>query len=360
MFQFLAEVLAFFYDVWPSYGGSIILFTLAIMLVLSPLSIKSARSMIAMQRVGPELKKIQAKHKNDREALNREMMAFYQEHGINPFSSCLPVLLQMPVFIVLYRVLSGLTRRVGDLQSNFNPKYLESDQGALATALRGTNKMLSFGMDLSQSALSELQKEGILTALPYITLVGLVVLTSFVQQRQIQGRNTGNAVNPQQQMIGKILPFIFIPISVTIPSGVVIYFVVSNAVRIGQQALVTKLDFSPKAMAAAEAKREARIAAKVDVVDVDSVANDKPARKQRDDQKADGKGSGDTANDKRATELPVRKGRSQRSGATSAKAEANGNGSNANGARRAATSAVSSGRVTPAGSRPRSRKRKRK
>src|SRR4028118_356904 len=108
------------------------------MLVLSPLSIKSARSMIAMQRVGPELKKIQAKHKNDREALNREMMAFYQEHGINPFSSCLPVLLQMPVFIVLYQVLIGLTRREAD--GTFNPKYLEDDTGALATALRATNE----------------------------------------------------------------------------------------------------------------------------------------------------------------------------------------------------------------------------
>lgn len=350
MFQFLADVLAFFYDVWPSYGGAIVLFTLAIMLVLSPLSIKSARSMIAMQRVGPELKKIQAKHKNDREALNREMMAFYQDHGINPFSSCLPVLLQMPVFIVLYQVLSGLTRRSDGPGSNFNPKYLETDQGALATALRATDKMLSFGMDLSQSALSELQNEGIITALPYITLVGLVVLTSFVQQRQIQGRNTGNAVNPQQQMIGKILPFIFIPISVTIPSGVVIYFVVSNAVRIAQQALVTKLDFSPKAMAAAEAKREARLAARGEVVDVDAEPVERPAR-----------------NGKQTTpvvEATARTSRVQRNG-SGTKATTNGSGSSAkgagaNGAARTTTSAVTSGRVTPAGSRPRSRKRKRK
>lgn len=341
MFQFLADVLAFFYSVWPSFGGAIVLFTLAIMLVLSPLSIKSARSMIAMQRVGPELKKIQAKHKNDREALNREMMAFYQDHGINPFSSCLPILLQMPVFIVLYQVLIGLTRRGDD--GNFNPKYLESDTGPLATALRATDQMLSFGMDLSQSALSELQNEGIITALPYILLVGLVVLTSFVQQRQIQGRNTGAAVNPQQQMIGKILPFIFIPISVTIPSGVVIYFVVSNLVRIGQQALVTKMDFSPKALAAAEAKREARLAAKGDVIDADSEPTDSEPTKAK-----NGRGGADKA-------LPAatngsRSGRNQRSGS---------NGTSPS-AKSPAKSAVSSGRVTPAGSQPRNRKRKRK
>ena len=324
MFQFLADALAFFYNVWPSYGGAIILFTLAIMLVLSPLSIKSARSMIAMQRVGPELKKIQAKHKNDREALNREMMAFYQDHGINPFSSCLPVLLQMPVFIVLYQVLSGLTRRI----------------------------------DLSRSALWELQNEGIVTALPYIALVALVVFTSFVQQRQIQGRNTGNAINPQQQMIGKILPFIFIPISITIPSGVVIYFVVSNAVRIGQQALVTKLDFSPKALAAAEAKREARLAAKGDVVDVESSVTERKGRGARGDAKRDA-----AAQEALPAAPTERAGRAPRGGATSPKASAKANGSGgsrSNGASRTTTSAVTSGRVTPAGSRPRSRKRKRK
>ncbi len=244
MFDFLAGVLAELYKLWPSYGGAIILFTALIMLVLSPLSIKSTRSMIAMQRVGPEVKKLQQQYKGDREALNREMMAFYQEHNINPFSSCLPLILQIPVFIVLYQVLIGLTRRSveGDLTSVFNPKYLEGENTPLAVALRGTNEMISFGMDLSQSALTEL-REGILVALPYVVLVGLVVLTSVIQQRQVQGRNPQATANPQQQMIAKFLPFVFIPISISIPAGVVIYFVVSNTVRIGQQAVVTRLDF---------------------------------------------------------------------------------------------------------------------
>ncbi len=245
MFEFLAGVLAELYKLWPSFGGAIILFTALIMVVLSPLSIKSTRSMIAMQRVGPEVKKLQQKHKGDREALNREMMAFYQEHNINPFSSCLPLLLQFPVFIVLYRVLLGLTRRVdsGDPTSNFNPKYFEGQNTPLAVALRGTNKMVSFGMDLSQSVVAELRSEGLVVALPFLVLVVLVVGTAIVQQRQIQGRNPAASANPQQQMIAKVMPFIFVPISVSIPAGVVIYFVVSNLVRIGQQALVTRLEF---------------------------------------------------------------------------------------------------------------------
>jgi YidC/Oxa1 family membrane protein insertase len=214
-----------------------------VMLVLSPLAIKSTRSMIRMQRLQPEMKKLQAKHKDDREALNREMMAFYKANNVNPFSSCLPLLLQMPVFIVLYQVLSGLTKMV---DGTFKPKYLDRSSD-LYRDLTTQDKMMSFGMDLSKSALQELQDRGFLVALPFILLVAIVVVTSFVQQRQVQGRNPGADINPQQQMIGRILPFIFIPISISLPAGVVIYFAVSNLVRVGQQALVTKLEFSGKA-----------------------------------------------------------------------------------------------------------------
>jgi YidC/Oxa1 family membrane protein insertase len=243
VFQVLADALAFFYDIWPSYGGAILLFTLAVMLVLSPLAIKSTRSMIRMQRLQPEMKKLQAKYKDDREALNREMMAFYKANNVNPFSSCLPLLLQMPVFIVLYRVLHGLTQTGSD--GTFDPKYLDHGS-SLYQDLSATDKMMSWGMDLSKSAVQELQDRGVLVAIPYILLVGIVVVTSFVQQRQIQGRNPNAAANPQQQMIGRILPFIFIPISISLPAGVVVYFAVSNLVRVGQQALVTKLEFSGK------------------------------------------------------------------------------------------------------------------
>lgn len=239
MFDALAAALAFFYDLWPSYGGAIILFTLAIMLLLSPLSIKSTRSMIKMQRVQPELKRLQAQYKGDREALNREMMAFYQANNINPFSSCLPMLLQMPVFFVLYQVLSGLTRRVDGV---FDPKYLDQSS-ALYEALHGAKKMMSFGIDLSRSALNTLQDDGMVDALPYFVMIALVAGTAWYQQRQITARNPNASANPQQQMIMKLMPFIFVPITLSIPAGVVIYFVVSNFVRIGQQALVTKLEF---------------------------------------------------------------------------------------------------------------------
>jgi YidC/Oxa1 family membrane protein insertase len=239
MFNALAGALAFFYDLWPSYGGAIFLFTVAIMTALSPLSIKSTRSMIRMQRVQPELKKLQAKYKDDREALNREMMAFYQANNINPLSSCLPMLLQMPVFIVLFNVLRGLTR-IGD-DGFFNPKYL-SDDSSLAKALRGSKQMMSFGMDMSKSALSELKSDGFVTALPFFLLVVLVAGTQWYQQRQISGRSGNVVVSAQQQMMTKILPFIIVPFALSFPAGLVVYYVTSNLVRVGQQALVTQLE----------------------------------------------------------------------------------------------------------------------
>jgi YidC/Oxa1 family membrane protein insertase len=333
MFQFLADVLAFFYSVWPSYGGAIILFTLAVMLVLSPLAIKSTRSMIRMQRLQPELKKLQAKHKDDREALNREMMAFYKANNVNPFSSCLPLLLQMPVFIVLYRVLSGLTKTE---DGTFDPAYLSHDS-ALYQDLTTQDKMMSFGMDLSKSALEELQDRGLVVAIPYILLVGIVVFTSFVQQRQVQGRNPNASANPQQQMIGKILPFVFIPISITLPAGVVIYFAVSNLVRVGQQALVTKLEYSHDQTV-------------VGVRDAESTAKETKSKAKPGDALKPGAGGG-KGTDKGRT--PPTGGK--RSGT------AGGNGAGGNGAAAGRNQANGAGRAgTPAGSGARSRNRKRK
>jgi YidC/Oxa1 family membrane protein insertase len=243
MFDFLAGAIAFFYDVWPSYGMAIVLFTLAIYLVLTPLTIKSTRSMIAMQRVQPELKKLQAQYKDDKETLQKEMMAFYQANNINPFSSCLPMLLQMPIFIILFRVLNGLTK-VGE-DGTFAPGYLDKES-ALYKALDVSKEMVSWGIDLSHSASGVLSDDGIVEALPFLVIVAMTAVLSWYQQKQIQGRNPGGQQgNPQQQMLMKILPFMLTFFSFTMPAGVVVYFVVSSMVRIGQQAFVTRIEYGP-------------------------------------------------------------------------------------------------------------------
>ena len=114
MFDLIAQVLAFFYSLVPSYGVAIILLTLAVMIVVTPLTLKSTRSMLQMQRLQPELKAIQTRYKDDRQKMNEELMAFYQENGINPLGGCLPLLVQLPVFLVLFRVVQGITRHATD------------------------------------------------------------------------------------------------------------------------------------------------------------------------------------------------------------------------------------------------------
>src|SRR5574341_1321945 len=105
LFEAIGWLLALFYSVVPNLGVSIILLTFTIMLILYPLTAKQAKSMIAMQRVQPEVKKLQAKYKGDRQKLNEEMMKFYQENKINPLAGCLPLLVQLPIFFSLFRVL---------------------------------------------------------------------------------------------------------------------------------------------------------------------------------------------------------------------------------------------------------------
>jgi len=260
MYNLIAKPLEFFYELWPNYAGAISLLTLSIMIILLPLTLKGTRSMLAMQKLQPELKKIQNKHRDDRQKLNEEVMKFYKENNINPMSGCLPLILQMPVFFVLYRTLYQLLNRAPygfDMGAavartanrsqggvfaqfgNFRPKHL-STSSALYQDLHGTNEMRSFGINLAESA-QKAFSHGLVKALPFIVLVLAVTATSFYQQRQIAGRNpAAAAANPQQQMLMKIMPIFFAFISLTLPAGIVVYFLVSNLFRIGQQGFITR------------------------------------------------------------------------------------------------------------------------
>ena len=141
MFDLLATVMAWYYDLWPSYGMAIVLLTLTVMLVVTPLTLKGTRSMLELQAHQPELRRIQTQYRDDRQKMNEELMKFYQEHKINPVGGCLPLLIQLPVFIILYNVLRGLTSRTSLLDASlagdpaagrhFDPKYLDDDSTAL-------------------------------------------------------------------------------------------------------------------------------------------------------------------------------------------------------------------------------------
>ncbi|MBK5221412.1 MAG: membrane protein insertase YidC [Acidimicrobiia bacterium] len=250
-FNAIAGLLAWFYElpvVGGSYGGAIVLLTLTVMIIVTPLTLKGTRSMMTMQALGPEMKKIQQQHADDRVKMNEELLAFYKENKINPVGSCLPLVLQMPVFIILYQVINGLTR-ISD--GTFDPKYISHDS-ALYQALTEKSEMVSWGLDLSRAASKALQVSFV-EGLPYIALIVAVAATSYIQQKQISGRNPNAEMPQQQKILLRVMPVFFAFISFNFAAALVIYFFVSNLYRIGQQAYISKAIYGAGGVGAAPA-----------------------------------------------------------------------------------------------------------
>jgi YidC/Oxa1 family membrane protein insertase len=245
----VANILSLLYGYTHSYAVSIAIVTMVMMLVLLPLTLKSTKSMLEMQKVQPLIKQIQQDFKNDVAGRNEAMMALYKEHKINPAGGCLPMLLQMPFFTTMWRVLYGLTRpcaanglvvATGTEKcepGTFLPKYLDHSS-ELYKSLLGKKQMLSVGLDLSERAYRIIQ-QNVVRGLPYLALVIIVGLLSYFQQRQMTARQNSASVNPQQQMIMNLMPIFFGFISLTFPSGLIIYFLVQNVFRIAQNAYIT-------------------------------------------------------------------------------------------------------------------------
>src|SRR3954447_24096343 len=246
----MASLLAFFYELVPNYGIAIILLTVVIMVILTPFTVKSTRSVLAMQRLQPELKRLQAQHKNDRQALNEAMMAFYKEHNVNPLSGCLPMLLQMPVFFGLYEAIRGLTHNPPSDLSHSSDLFKALCPSFNELTKCGVNyhvEMKVLGIDLPQTV-SQASKISFATALPFYVLLALTTATQYSQQRQISNRNPqAAAANPQMAMMQKVFPVVFLLIYIRIPAAVVLYFLVSNLLRIAQQGAMWKWD--PKLVA---------------------------------------------------------------------------------------------------------------
>src|SRR5690606_26757668 len=219
LFELIANTLNFFYTLVPNYAVAIALLTLVVMVITTPLTLKSTRSMIEMQRLQPQIRRLQAQYKDDRQKLNEELMKFYREHEINPLGGCLPLLIQAPVFSILFWVVRGLTNQssfVGVQKSladfgieptitdGFRPKYL-SHSSELYQSLLGKNEMTSFGVDLARSA-SEALRDNFLAALPYLAIVAVIAVLSWYQQKQIMGRNPNQEMTQQQRMMMRIGP----------------------------------------------------------------------------------------------------------------------------------------------------------
>jgi YidC/Oxa1 family membrane protein insertase len=257
LFQLVANTLNFFYELWPNYAFAIAALTCVVMLITTPLTLKGTRSMIEMQRLQPQIRKIQLQHKDDRQKQNEELMAFYKEHEINPVGGCLPLIIQAPVFSILFYVVRGLTSpakfvAVQQMAQQYNlsppaittpgfrPKYLDSST-ALYQSLVGQTSMPAFNghINLADSA-AEALRIGVVHALPYLLLVAAIAVLSWYQQRQIMGRNAGAEINQQQQLMMRIGPLMYVFFAFISPAAIGIYFLVSTLWRVGQQAFITR------------------------------------------------------------------------------------------------------------------------
>ena len=278
-FEVFSAALTGFYAFIPSLGLAIILLTIAVRLLLLPLSIKQTRSMREMQRIQPEVKKIQQKHKGDRQKMNEEMMALYKEHGVNPFGGCAPLLLQFPVLIALFYVIRTPLAYMGFAAPPAPPKgilaapaeFVARNVSGLLDTLQSSNlaadlmeravDTFSFlGLNLACSAANILQPPsqtaldqatdaqrvltescgtGIDSALPYLVMVVLMGFTTWYQQKQMQAKqDQSNPQAAQMQMIGRIMPIMLMFFAYSFPTGVVLYWLTTNVWTIGQQRLI--------------------------------------------------------------------------------------------------------------------------
>ncbi len=247
LYKVVGWLLAVLYYPTHSLGLAIILLTLIVMFVQLPLIAKQTRSMILMQRVQPEIKKIQQKYKDDRAKQNEELMKYYQENKINPLAGCLPLLLILPIGIAVL----GTFRHPGvqyhiPRTGTFSKLYTDICGSRTLEACKThiTNdrpRALNFlGMHLNLSAANAVP-DGFGKAFPYFLLLALVIASGWYQVRQTQARQLqsgGAAPNAQMQAVTKVMPLFFGVISYGFSAATTLYFVVSNLWRIGQQHFV--------------------------------------------------------------------------------------------------------------------------
>jgi YidC/Oxa1 family membrane protein insertase len=204
LIDFAEAILKFWHDtVGFGWGASIIGLTVVIRLLILPLTFKQVRSMQELQRLQPEIKRLQARYKDDRQRQQQEMMKFYQEHKVNPLGSCLPLLLQLPFFLALF--------------------YLLRDE----PLLRGESFL--FIEDLAEKATGGV-------------LVVLIVL--YVVSQLAASAVTAVSADRNQRLIMFGLPFLFVLFIINFESGLIVYWITTNVWTFGQQMFVKK--FMPK------------------------------------------------------------------------------------------------------------------
>lgn len=206
-------ILNFLYGLIPNYGVAIIILTIITKIVLWPLGSKSYKSMSEMKKIQPLMAELREKYKGDKKKMNEELMKLYRVYKINPMGGCLPMLVQFPVFIALYRMLYEAI------------ELRHAPFGLWITDLSAPDRLGDFGFSL-----------------PFFEPpVGIPVLTIIMGALMFfQQRMSPPPGDPAQAKMMMFLPLIFTVIFVNFPAGLVLYWMVNNAMSIGQQYYIQK------------------------------------------------------------------------------------------------------------------------
>ena len=208
---FLLMILNFFYRIFNNYGFSIIILTILIKILFSPLTHKSFQSMRKMQELQPQMKALQEKYKSNPQQLNKEVMGLYKKHKANPFGGCLPILFQMPIFISLYQTLSR------------------------SVELRGAH-FIWWIKDLSEPDKLFIFPFSIPVIGDSFNVLPLLMMGSMVWQQKL----TPSATSKEQEKIMLLMPILFGVMFYSLPSGLVLYWFVNNILTIAHQLIMKK------------------------------------------------------------------------------------------------------------------------
>jgi len=233
----VTKLLVILYGFTHNYGVAIILLTILIRLILYPLMQKQMVSMREMQKIQPLMKAVQDKYKNDKERLNKELMALYKEHKVNPMSGCLPLLIQMPILILLFqalRVFEYLDPITNNIAGGFlwiKSYYAVMENGELVTraGLALSERLIPFGI-------FGLEHIGIL---PFLVAGSMYIQQKMTSPGGPTGKDEGSS-QQTQKMMTIMMPLMIGFMSFTLPSGLTLYWFTSTLLGIGQQYLINK------------------------------------------------------------------------------------------------------------------------
>jgi YidC/Oxa1 family membrane protein insertase len=240
------------------WGMAIILLTVAIRIVLLPLTVKQTKSMVELQRIQPKIKELNEKHKDDKEKLQEETLKFYQENKVNPFGGCLPLILQMPVLFALYGVLGGKAGKPGNML-----KYLAENHQI------GTFYHIIPNVALTPQAVWN--SHNYVMLIPYIILVLLFAVSIWLPQALMPG-------DKQQKMIGAYMAVVMLYFGWVSPAGVLLYWDISSIWGVAQQQIT--MSWTKRQIAADTEAEEASKPKKAVPAAKDAGASKKPANKK--------------------------------------------------------------------------------